>query len=92
MSPAEKESPPPTRSTISSIFNGSVIEVMKTPYKGTKGHIGISCYNIERALYYLKQFGFNGVEETAKKEKGQLSVIYLDKEVGGFALHLIKAR
>ncbi|HKL85214.1 MAG TPA: hypothetical protein VJ861_02645 [Treponemataceae bacterium] len=65
---------------------------MKTPYKGTKGHIGISCYNIERALYYLKQFGFNGVEETAKKEKGQLSVIYLDKEVGGFALHLIKAR
>ena len=35
----------------SSIFNGTAIEVTKTPFRGTKGHIAIGCYNIERALY-----------------------------------------
>jgi len=76
----------------SSIFNGDVIEVMKTPFRGTKGHIGFKCFNIERALAYLEQFGFHGVEETAKREKGKLTVIYLDKEIGGFAIHLVRAK
>lgn len=76
----------------SSIFNGTVIEVMKTPFRGTMGHIGFKCWNVERALSYLEQFGFHGVEETAKREKGKLSVIYLDKEIGGFAIHLVRAK
>jgi len=76
----------------SSIFNGTVIEVMKSPFRGDKGHIGLKCWNIERALAYLEQFGFHGVEETAKTEKGKLSVIYLDKEIGGFAMHLVRAK
>lgn len=76
----------------SSIFCDTVIEVMKTPFRGTMGHIGFKCWNIERALAYLARFGFKGVEETAKFEKGKLSVIYLDKEVGGFALHLVRAK
>jgi 2-dehydro-3-deoxyphosphogluconate aldolase / (4S)-4-hydroxy-2-oxoglutarate aldolase len=76
----------------SSIFNGDVIEVMKSPFRGTHGHIGLKCWNIERALAYLERFGFHGVEETAKRDKGKLSVIYLDKEIGGFAVHLVKAK
>lgn len=76
----------------SSIFNGTEFEVMKTMFRGTNGHIGIKCWNIERSLAYLEQFGFKGVEETAKREKGKLTVIYLDKEIGGFAVHLVKAK
>ncbi|HOJ99351.1 MAG TPA: bifunctional 4-hydroxy-2-oxoglutarate aldolase/2-dehydro-3-deoxy-phosphogluconate aldolase [Termitinemataceae bacterium] len=75
----------------SSIFAGTPFEIMKSPFRGTKGHIAISCYNVERALAYLAPYGFKGVEETAKREKGKLKVIYLDKEIGGFAVHLVKA-
>lgn len=76
----------------SSIFNDTVIEVMKSPFRGTKGHIGFKCWNIERSLAYLEQFGFHGVQETAKSEKGKLTVIYLDREIGGFAIHLVRAK
>ncbi len=76
----------------SSIFCDTVIEVMKSPFRGTMGHIGLKCWNIERALAYLGQFGILGLEETAKKEKGVLTVIYLDREIGGFAIHLVRAK
>ena len=75
----------------SSIFNASCIEVMKSKGRGKNGHIAIKCWNIERALAYLSQFGSKGVEETAKYKKDKLSVIYLDKEICGFAVHLVKA-
>jgi 2-dehydro-3-deoxyphosphogluconate aldolase/(4S)-4-hydroxy-2-oxoglutarate aldolase len=79
----------------SSIFSNTEIEIMKKPYRGTNGHIGIKTYNVDRALAYLKQFGFNPVMETAAyigtPEKSGLKVVYLDKEIGGFAIHLVKA-
>ncbi|MCM1321411.1 MAG: bifunctional 4-hydroxy-2-oxoglutarate aldolase/2-dehydro-3-deoxy-phosphogluconate aldolase [Bacteroides sp.] len=78
-----------------SIFNSTEFEVMKHPFRGTKGHIGIKTFNVDRAAAYLKQFGFNPVMETAKYlgEEGNspLKVVYLDKEIGGFAVHLVKA-
>jgi 2-dehydro-3-deoxyphosphogluconate aldolase / (4S)-4-hydroxy-2-oxoglutarate aldolase len=55
-----------------SIFNDTIIEVMKTQFRGTKGHIGLKCWNIERALSYLEIFGFNPVMETAKYDKQQI--------------------
>jgi 2-dehydro-3-deoxyphosphogluconate aldolase/(4S)-4-hydroxy-2-oxoglutarate aldolase len=76
----------------SSIFNDTIIEVMKSPMLGKNGHIGFKCWNIERALAFLEQFGFRGVEETAKRESGRLTVIYLDHEIGGFAVHLVRAK
>lgn len=76
----------------SSIFNGSAIEVMKSPFRGNRGHIGLKCWSVERSLAWLDRFGFHGVEETAKREKGKLSVIYLDREIGGFAVHLVRAK
>jgi len=76
----------------SSIFNGSIFEVMKTPFRGAMGHIGFSCWNIERSLAYLAGFGFHPVMETAKYERERLSVVYLDREVGGFAVHLVRAK
>lgn len=74
-----------------SIFAGTEFEVMKLPFRGSSGHIGIKTYNVERALAYLGRFGFKGVEETAAYDKGKLKLIYLDKEIGGFAVHLVKA-
>ena len=75
-----------------SIFNDTSIEVMKSPFRGTSGHIGFRCWNVERSLAWLGKHGFKGVEETAKYEKGRLSVIYLDREIGGFAVHLVRAK
>ncbi len=81
---------PTTKDGASSIFAGTEFELMKMPFRGAKGHLAIKCNNIERALAYLSQFGYAPVEETAKREKGRLSVIYLDKELGGFAVHLLR--
>ena len=68
---------------------------MKQDGRGTHGHISMVCNNVERALAYLKQFGFKPVMETAKwmgkAEASPLKVVYLDKEVGGFAIHLKRA-
>lgn len=75
-----------------SIFNGGLIEVMKSNVRGAKGHIGFRCLSVERALAYLEGYGIRGIEETAKREKGRLSFIYLDKEIGGFAIHLLRAK
>lgn len=74
----------------SSIFAGPTFEVMKTPFRGKHGHIAIRCYNVERSTAYLSQFGFQPVPETGKTEKGHLKTIYLDKEIGGFAVHLVR--
>ena len=81
----------PLKDGNSSVFNASCIEVMKSKGRGTNGHIAIRCWNIERALAYLAQFGFKGVDETAKYKKDKLSMIYLDKEIAGFAVHLVRA-
>lgn len=76
----------------SSIFCGTSIEVMKQPFRGEMGHIAFRCRSIERALAYLETKGFTGVQETAKSDNGTLSVIYLDPEIGGFAVHLLRSR
>ena len=75
----------------SSIFAGSGVEVMKAPYLGAKGHIGYKTNYIDRAVAYLKAKGFKFNEESAKYDaKGKLKAIYLEEEVGGFAIHLVQ--
>lgn len=75
----------------SSIFAGTGIEVMKSPYLGNKGHIAIQTNYIERAIYHLEQQGFEFDINTANySEKKQLISIYLKDEVNGFALHLVQ--
>ena len=79
----------------SSIFASEQVEIMKENGRGTNGHISMVCNNVERALAYLKKFGFNpvaGTEKwTGKENASPLKVVYLDKEVGGFAIHLKRA-
>lgn len=76
----------------SSIFNDTTIEVMKSPFRGEMGHIGFRCWNVERSLKYLERLGYRPVPETVKSENGRLTVAYLDRAVGGFAIHLVRAK
>lgn len=74
----------------SSIFAGSFIEAMKSPYLGKNGHIAIKTRYIDRAVYYLESQGFELDMDTAKYKNDKLSAVYLKAQVGGFAIHLVQ--
>jgi 2-dehydro-3-deoxyphosphogluconate aldolase/(4S)-4-hydroxy-2-oxoglutarate aldolase len=74
-----------------STFAGGIFEVMKSTMRGTHGHLALRCNSVERALAFLGGLGYSAVAETARTEKGLLKFIYLDKEIGGFAVHLVRA-
>lgn len=75
----------------SSIFAGTAVEAMKTPYLGASGHIAIQTNYIERAVNYLEAQGFTFNQDSAKyNAKGALAAIYLKDEIGGFAVHLVQ--
>lgn len=76
----------------SSTFVDTIIEVMKTPNYGEKGHIAIRTKCIGRAVRYLESKGVKFNAESAKTDaKGALKAIYLQDEIGGFAVHLVQA-
>lgn len=75
----------------SSIFAGGYVEVMKTPYLGSHGHIAIRTNYIERAVYFLKFAGIKFNDDTTKYDaKGKMIAVYLNDEIGGFAVHLVQ--
>lgn len=75
----------------SSVFAGTGVEVMKTPFKGTHGHIAIATNYAERAKYHLEKQGVVFDEASANRDaKGKLKAIYLKDEFGGFAVHLLQ--
>lgn len=77
----------------SSIFCSDKIEVMKSKYLGQYGHLAIKTNSINRALYYLKNKGFEADESTVKTDaKGNIVAIYLKNEIGGFAIHLLQKK
>ncbi|NLP16672.1 MAG: bifunctional 4-hydroxy-2-oxoglutarate aldolase/2-dehydro-3-deoxy-phosphogluconate aldolase [Clostridiales bacterium] len=74
-----------------SVFAGTGIEVMNEPYLGEKGHIAIQTNYIDRAIFHLKQQGYTFNEESKKYDKNNKPVaIYLEEELGGFAIHLVQ--
>ena len=72
----------------SSIFAGKAFEIMKSPYLGAHGHVGLAANSVERALAFLKGKGIGTRPETLKSEGGTIKVVYLDKEIAGFAIHI----
>lgn len=75
----------------SSVFAGTAVEVMKTPYLGANGHIAIGTPDVAAAQAELEARGFAFRPETAKyKADGTLNAVYLKDEIGGFAVHLVK--
>lgn len=75
----------------SSVFAGSMIEVMKGKGFGTNGHIAIGTNSVHRAMRYLETQGYKFVPETIKKDaNGMPTVGYIEGDFGGFAVHLVK--
>ena len=74
----------------SSNFSTSAIEVMKTPYLGTNGHIAIRTNHIGAAVAELAKRGYTVDEETAKYKGEKMIAVYLHREFGGFAVHLLQ--
>jgi 2-dehydro-3-deoxyphosphogluconate aldolase/(4S)-4-hydroxy-2-oxoglutarate aldolase len=75
----------------SSNFAGIGFEFMKAPYLGRSGHIALATVNVDRAVAYLAGKRIATRAETEKRDaSGALTAVYLDIEIGGFALHLVK--
>lgn len=81
----------PVKNGNSSVFSGSAVEFMKSPYLGKNGHIGIRTNYADRAMNYLSTvLGVEFDESTAKRDdKGNLKAIYLKEEICGFAVHIV---
>jgi 2-dehydro-3-deoxyphosphogluconate aldolase/(4S)-4-hydroxy-2-oxoglutarate aldolase len=80
----------PVKAGSSSVFAGTDFEVTKKPFLGKNGHIAIATNHINRAIAYLKRKSIATRPETAKEKDGTLKAIYIDKEVSGFAIHLMQ--
>ena len=78
------------RETNGSFFVGTQFEVLKQQSLGTHGHIAIATNFIERAIAYLALKGISIKPETKNIQDGKLSTVYLDLEIGGFAIHLFQ--
>ena len=75
----------------SSIFSSSAFELVKSEYKGSKGHIGIYTNHMELAMGELEDKGVKLDYDTLqKKPDGQYVSIYLKDEIAGFAFHLLQ--
>ncbi|MFI3237428.1 MAG: bifunctional 4-hydroxy-2-oxoglutarate aldolase/2-dehydro-3-deoxy-phosphogluconate aldolase [Lachnospiraceae bacterium] len=74
----------------SSIFAGTAVEVLKTPYLGKNGHIAIKTNSVLRAVNYLESQGIEFNMESAKYKGDKLYAIYFKEEVGNFAVHLVQ--
>ena len=76
----------------SSTFAGNAVEVMRTPFLGKHGHIGMYTPDCEAAVQDLQARGYEADMSTAKyKPDGTLNAVYLKREVGGFAVHIVRA-
>lgn len=80
----------PKREGSHSIFAGTAVEAMKSPYLGAKGHIAIGTNSVLRAVDYLAGQGFLANMETAGYKGDKLTSVYLNDEAGGFAIHLLQ--
>jgi len=74
-----------------SYFAGNAVEVMRSPYFGRNGHIGIKCNSLDRAVYYLQSRGYIFRQDGFRTDaSGKRTVAYLQDEYGGFAIHLVE--
>ncbi len=77
----------------SSVFAGSFVECMKSPFKGRNGHIAVSTNSVKRAVYQLQNLGVEVDMDSAKYDAdGRMTVVYLKNEYSGFAIHLVEKK
>ncbi len=80
----------PVKDGTSSIFVGGGFEFTKKKFPGDHGHLAIGTNFARRAKAYLERRGHSFRAETASEKDGTLISIYLQQEIGGFALHLLQ--
>ncbi len=74
-----------------SVFAGSLFDCTKGKFPGRYGHIAMGTRSVERAAAYLKTKGIRMREEFKNQDNdGTLKAVYLEEEIGGFAIHLLK--
>lgn len=72
-------------------FAGTAVECCKQPFPGANGHIAIGTFSVERAVACLRRRGVRFREEFKNvAANGELIAGYLEEEIGGFAIHLLK--
>lgn len=79
-----------TKNGNSSNFSTSAIEVMKSNYLGAKGHIAVRTNRIDIAVAELEKAGYAVDMQTAKYKADRMIAVYLKREFGGFAVHLLQ--
>ena len=81
----------PVKEGNSSIFGGAKeFEVMKSQGRGTHGHLAIGCNNVDRAIYHLGQRGVKFDLASKNVKDGKTIACYLQDEIAGFAIHLVR--
>lgn len=80
-----------TKEGNSSVFAGQYVELMNEPYLGENGHIAIGTAHVDRAVAHLERNGVVFNKDSEKRDaNGKLMAIYLQDEIAGFAVHLVK--
>ena len=59
-------------------------------YLGTNGHIAIGTPDIDAAVAYLEEKGLRFDPATTEWDENGKKIVYLDHELAGFALHLVR--
>ncbi|MDD7740179.1 MAG: bifunctional 4-hydroxy-2-oxoglutarate aldolase/2-dehydro-3-deoxy-phosphogluconate aldolase [Fusicatenibacter sp.] len=72
-----------------SFFAGKGIEIMNGNGRGTYGHISVGTNSVLRAKNYLESQGYKFDEDTVTYKNGKMNFVYLQDEIGGFAVHLV---
>lgn len=71
-------------------FAGDMFECCKEKFPGENGHIAVGVRNVERGVAYLRRKGYAVRDEFKGYDNdGNLKSVYLEKEFGGFAIHLL---
>lgn len=75
----------------SSTFAAKSVEFMHSLYYGEKGHIGFYTNSVARSLAYFRDRGVAVREESIRADaSGKLVSFYLEQEIGGFAVHVVR--
>ena len=70
---------------------GDIITISSLKKYGDYGCICFSTPHLERAMYYLEQRGFSFSRDSIIKDNGKMNGIYLEGDIGGFAISLVKS-
>lgn len=81
----------PFKSEDSVACAGTAVECRKSTGWGSRGYIGFRTSSCERAWAYFESIGVAVREESVRlEESGRVKDFFLNEEIGGFAVHVMK--